>query len=229
MTLHSFWTDDRDAIIRTVAANGGTAMEAFKATGAVSRNAVIGRANRLGVRFGQRGKDKVVEPIRLPSKPRPLAKVEMTAPKKRIIGRPWSEDEIATMRAMAAKRCTFAEVAEAIGRSKGAVECKASDCEVKFFRHQVPRPPKPFGGVSRAGRPVVFKAGGQVALVDLDRHHCRYIAGDPRAGGPIYCGDRREPGSSFCPAHHQLCYTPSQRYVTPRPVAITKVILRVLA
>jgi len=229
MATHSFWTDTRDAIIRKVADNGGTAAEAWKAVGAVSRNAVIGRAHRIGVIFGRnRLAPPAPVPLRLPSLPRPLPREDLA----KIVTGKWTDSEIITMREMAEKRATFADVAETLGRSKNAVECKASDCEIKFFRHEVGRPPKPFGGGTRQGRALVFATGGKVALVDLQRHHCRYIPGDPRAGGPIYCGDRREPGSSFCPAHHLLCYMPAERrYVTPTSKLNTKVFVaaRVLA
>jgi len=211
MATHSFWNDERDAIIRTIAANGGTAMEAFKACGAVSRNAVIGRSHRLGIVFGQRRNDKpvAVQPIRAPSKPRPLVSTEIFKPTT-VTGK-WTGDEIATMRAMADIGHSFADVAAKLGRSTQAVECKASDSQVKFSRHSPPRPPRPFSGAPRHGKAVVFGDGGKVALVDLERHHCRFIPGDPRAGGPIYCGDRREIGSSFCAVHHALCYTLSER------------------
>lgn len=38
-----------------------------------------------------------------------------------------------------------------------------------------------------------------------DRHCCRYIHGDPKDGAG-YCGARRQEGSSFCAAHHALCW-----------------------
>lgn len=34
---------------------------------------------------------------------------------------------------------------------------------------------------------------------------CQFIAGDARAGA-AYCGVASQPGSSFCPEHHALCY-----------------------
>lgn len=44
---------------------------------------------------------------------------------------------------------------------------------------------------------------------------CRYITGDPRSGPAIYCGHPRADGSSFCSAHHKICYRPPSSITAP--------------
>lgn len=48
--MRGFWTDERIAVIRRVAAEGGSFSDAGRELG-VSRNAVAGKAYREGVRF----------------------------------------------------------------------------------------------------------------------------------------------------------------------------------
>jgi GcrA cell cycle regulator len=37
-------------------------------------------------------------------------------------------------------------------------------------------------------------------------HHCRWVEGDPRESH-FYCGNDAQLGSSYCAAHHAICYT----------------------
>ena len=44
-------------------------------------------------------------------------------------------------------------------------------------------------------------------LMGLGHNHCRFIVsgdGEPTA----YCGDVKEPGTSYCRDHYRLCYKP---------------------
>lgn len=44
-----------------------------------------------------------------------------------------------------------------------------------------------------------------VSFMDLERKDCRYPYGD----GPVtFCGHPKREDSSYCPAHHQLCWSP---------------------
>lgn len=44
-----------------------------------------------------------------------------------------------------------------------------------------------------------------VRLVDLAPCACRYPYGDQTI---LFCGQPAQPGSSYCPSHHALCWTP---------------------
>jgi GcrA cell cycle regulator len=77
-----------------------------------------------------------------------------------------------------------------------------------------------------AHEPVILPASDDIARVsflDLESHHCRFIPGDPKSHPshvPIYCGDTRMPGSSYCAGHHHRCSVPIVRPARPyRPGA----------
>lgn len=59
--------------------------------------------------------------------------------------------------------------------------------------------------------PLVSTDVARVALADLEPHHCRFIPGDPRTtppGAPVYCGERKVEGLSYCAEHAARCTAP---------------------
>lgn len=48
----------------------------------------------------------------------------------------------------------------------------------------------------------------RVSSAELEPHHCRFIPGDPRGSGPIYCGADAVPGLSYCDTHARRCFLP---------------------
>lgn len=80
-------------------------------------------------------------PLPRPEPVAPVAPIVATVadrPRARI----WSADEIETMRSMAAKGMTSADVAEVVGRSHVAVECKAHELDIKISRVKTQRAPR---------------------------------------------------------------------------------------
>lgn len=65
-----------------------------------------------------------------------------------------------------------------------------------------PPPPKPFKDI------VDTRPDRVVALVDMDRHDCRWPFGDPRQSDFGFCGAPTREGSSYCPVHHRRAYLP---------------------
>ena len=58
---------------------------------------------------------------------------------------------------------------------------------------------------------VVTDDGGPVGIMELRRHHCRFIEGDPRDSDKPYCGQRvKEEGSAYCPYHYAIVYRPAK-------------------
>jgi hypothetical protein len=45
-------------------------------------------------------------------------------------------------------------------------------------------------------------------LLKLTPNCCKWVVGDPRS--LTYCGEPVEPGTSWCPAHHKVVFTPPQ-------------------
>lgn len=46
----------------------------------------------------------------------------------------------------------------------------------------------------------------RVSFADLEPHHCRFIPGDPKASGKLYCGCDAVPGLPYCEAHAARCF-----------------------
>ena len=57
-----------------------------------------------------------------------------------------------------------------------------------------------------------------VTLMELEPRHCRYIVCETPS---LYCGERRQAGSSYCPDHHAVCWIKTKRQVRARlPLSI---------
>lgn len=55
-----------------------------------------------------------------------------------------------------------------------------------------------------------------VALIDLDRHHCRFPRGGEDGEAITFCGQRKMDGESYCLAHHRIAYN-APKPIAPRP------------
>lgn len=65
----------------------------------------------------------------------------------------------------------------------------------------------------------------RVIFLELDRHHCKWPVADPQEAGhdkPLFCAEKRIPGSPYCYAHHSRAYTP----VRPRQPFVPRVVQR---
>lgn len=66
--------------------------------------------------------------------------------------------------------------------------------------------------VRRKYKPATLKKGARRAAPVSYAATCQWIEGDPvqlvRSGAQIFCGCRSQPGSSYCAAHHKICYVP---------------------
>lgn len=56
---------------------------------------------------------------------------------------------------------------------------------------------------------------GRVSVADIGPGMCRFIPGDPLAGGNLFCGCETAPGLPYCAHHAQRCYQ------APQPVKRT--------
>lgn len=73
--MSDFWTAERIETLRTFVAEGLSGGEIMKAMGAPSRNSVIGKANRLGLRF------KNTKKVAIPKPSPPVLVAKVTVPK----------------------------------------------------------------------------------------------------------------------------------------------------
>lgn len=52
----------------------------------------------------------------------------------------------------------------------------------------------------------------QVALAELQEHHCRWPIGDPKHANFGFCGCKKVPGLPYCNAHARRAYTPIEAH-----------------
>lgn len=53
-----------------------------------------------------------------------------------------------------------------------------------------------------------------ICILALERRHCKFIGERPEIIKPetaIYCGERVQDDSSYCPHHHAICHSPLKR------------------
>lgn len=55
------------------------------------------------------------------------------------------------------------------------------------------------------------RAAGPVTTLDLKPHHCRWPMGEVTGLETLFCGEVKDEGSSYCPAHRARAVQPVQR------------------
>ena len=198
------WTDERIDRLKELWSQGKTASHIAEELGGVSRNAVIGKAHRLGLQ-SRPSPVKPNEPAPK-AKAKPREKAEAPAPKATAApapAAPWEEDAAApaakTVREPAAPAAAPAP-GEPLVRSIGPggfVRQGPSD-------QQAPIPPAP------PRRLVPAKPSPEVAdktsLLDLNERICKWPIGHPGEPDFHFCGNPANPGFPYCVEHCGVAY-----------------------
>ena len=198
------WTDERIDRLKELWSQGKTASHIAEELGGVSRNAVIGKAHRLGLQ-SRPSPVKPNEPAPK-AKAKPREKAEAPAPKTTAApapAAPWEEDAAApaakTVREPAAPAAAPAP-GEPLVRSIGPggfVRQGPSD-------QQAPIPPAP------PRRLVPAKPSPEVAdktsLLDLNERICKWPIGHPGEPDFHFCGNPANPGFPSCVEHCGVAY-----------------------
>lgn len=200
------WTDERIDTLRTLWENGLTASQIAETLGGVSRNAVIGKAHRLGLKSRPspvKANDVAATPAPRPAAPRP------TMP-PREPQRPAAPTIAA--RPPVTARPAAAPAAAASPSDGAAVTPPAAANEPRmvsigpggFIRQgpgdqQAPIPPAP------PRRRVPAKPSAEIAdktsLLDLNDRICRWPMGHPGEADFHFCGEQVNPGYPYCVEH----------------------------
>src|SRR5689334_10096178 len=192
------WTDERIERLKKMWAQGATASQIADELGGVSRNAVIGKAHRLGLE--QRpspvkpGEEKEVKKSAGPAAaPKPAApKVE--APKAAASVAPASP---VAPQSAAPQRLTPQEMQYRSIGPGGFVRQGPGD-------QQAPIPPAP------PRRLVPAKPSPEVAdktsLLDLNDRICKWPMGHPGEPDFHFCGEPANPGFPYCVQHCGVAY-----------------------
>jgi GcrA cell cycle regulator len=189
------WTEERIERLKKMWADGATASQIADELGGVSRNAVIGKAHRLGL-----------EQRPSPVKPgeekeaRKTAPAPAAAPKvapKTDAPRPTPAASAATPQTAAPQRPLPSEMQYRSIGPGGFVRQGPGD-------QQAPIPPAP------PRRLVPAKPSPEVAdktsLLDLNDRICKWPIGHPGEPDFHFCGEQANPGFPYCVAHCGVAY-----------------------
>jgi GcrA cell cycle regulator len=189
------WTEERIERLKKMWHDGATASQIADDLGGVSRNAVIGKAHRLGleqrpspVKPGEEKEAKKAAPA--PAAPRPAAKAESAKP------------------APAAAAPSATPAPATLNRSSPEMQYRSIG-PGGFIRQgpgdqQPPIPPAP------PRRLVPAKPSPEVAdktsLLDLNDRICKWPIGHPGEPDFHFCGQQANPGFPYCVEHCGVAY-----------------------
>jgi GcrA cell cycle regulator len=187
------WTDDRIEQLKTMWEAGQTASQIAEALGGVSRNAVIGKAHRLGLQARP-------SPVR-PNEPEDrgaVAAVEAApvedAPVDDDDSAPWADGPASAAAPAAASEPARAP-AEPVLRSVGP----GGFLRQAPGEQQLPIPPAPPRRLVPA-KPSPDIAG-KTTLLDLNDRICKWPLGHPGEPDFHFCGEKVNPGFPYCVDH----------------------------
>jgi len=212
------WTDERIDRLKAMWAEGSTASQIAEDLGGVSRNAVIGKAHRLGlesrpspVKAGEEKEKKVKAAAAAAAaspkadKPKPAPKTATPAPEPRA-GTPRPAKLVADDAAM--------PVAP-IHRPSGVAAKEGNTIQYRsvgpggFIRQgpgdtQPPIPPAPPRRLVPAKPSIEVK--DKTGLLDLNDRICRWPMGHPGESDFHFCGREANPGYPYCVDHCGVAY-----------------------
>ncbi|MEO5611339.1 MAG: GcrA family cell cycle regulator [Sphingomicrobium sp.] len=193
------WTDERIDRLKTMWSDGATASQIADELGGVSRNAVIGKAHRLGldarpspVKAGEEKEKKATAPSSAAAKPAARAD---SAGKRAAAPAPEASDAHSPVRTPQRVQPDGIQY-RSIGPG-GFVRQGPGDT-------QAPIPPAP------PRRLVPAKPSAEVAnktgLLDLNDRICKWPLGHPGEPDFHFCGNPANPGFPYCVEHCGVAY-----------------------
>jgi len=211
------WTDERIEQLRTMWSKGMTASQIAEELGGVSRNAVIGKAHRLGLQSRPspvKSSDGEGGASRKPATPRakapvaaPAVKPQAPAPQPRAAEHSPIHKPVRT-----ANPDQMPPTIRSIGPG-GFVRQNPGE-------QSSPPPPAPPRRLVPA-RPSP-EIADKTSLLDLNDRICKWPLGHPGEPDFHFCGDRVNPGFPYCVNHCSLAYQAQmpRRDRKPLPFAI---------
>ena len=196
------WTDERIATLKKMWEGGSTASQIAEQLGGVSRNAVIGKAHRLGlkarpspVKANEKKKAAAKKPAAKPPAKKAATKPAAKAGTKAPAAKP---------AATTAKAASSAVPSQPIPNPTPDLPKIVSVGPGGFLRQgpgdqQAPIPPAP------PRRLVPAKPSPEIAdktsLLDLSDKVCRWPIGHPGEADFHFCGEAVNPGFPYCVEH----------------------------
>jgi GcrA cell cycle regulator len=216
------WTDERIESLRTMWEKGLTASQIADELGGVSRNAVIGKAHRLGLKSRPspvKATEKVAKPAKAPAPAAPRPAAPAAAPRAAA---PAAPRPVAPLRPEPKPPVDAPEADAASGDAPPKADTPriVSIGPGGFIRQgpgdqQAPIPPAP------PRRLVPAKPSPEIAdkttLLDLNDRICRWPMGHPGEPDFHFCGEAVNPGFPYCVEHCGRAYQAQLPRGTRRP------------
>lgn len=211
------WTDERIATLRKMWEGGATASEIATELGGVSRNAVIGKAHRLGLKARpspvKANEKKTAAAPKKPAAPAPKPAPEAQRDTEAVA--PVAATPERTVRAAPPARNEAADSAASASPSQPMPNPQADMPKIVsvgpggFLRQgpgdqQAPIPPAPPRRLVPA-KPSP-EIAGKTTLLDLSDKVCRWPMGHPGEPDFHFCGEQVNPGFPYCVEHCGRAY-----------------------
>jgi len=201
------WTDERIEKLTKMWEGGATASQIAEELGGVSRNAVIGKAHRLGLKARPspvKPNEKVETPAPKAARPAPPAEPKPVPPRASAPAAP--SPAPAPRPAVAAPTAPTAATSDTPAPSQPRI---VSVGPGGFLRQgpgdqQPPIPPAPPRRLVPA-RPSP-EIADKTSLLDLNDRICRWPMGHPGEPDFHFCGDKVNPGFPYCVEHCGRAY-----------------------
>ena len=217
------WTDERIATLKKMWEGGSTASQIADELGGVSRNAVIGKAHRLGLKARPSPVKAAEKKAAAVKKAKPAAKTVAKKPQVRADAPP-----VESAPAPAPRASTPEPVADRQAEPEVETTTGASSSHSQPLPNRAPNLPKIVsvgpGGFLRQGpgdqqppippapprRLVPAKPSPEIAdktsLLDLSEKVCRWPMGHPGEPDFHFCGTAVNPGFPYCVEHCGRAY-----------------------
>jgi GcrA cell cycle regulator len=201
------WTDERIDTLKTMWEKGLTASQIAESLGGVSRNAVIGKAHRLGLQ-ARPSPVKANDPeAKAAAAPKPVAAAPVASPAPKPVAAPRAAPVVAapTAEPDIAKDLESADLVDDLPAvEKAPAVIMRSVGPGGFLRQapgeqQAPITPAPPRRLVPA-RPSADMAG-KTTLLDLNDRICKWPLGHPGEPDFHFCGEKVNPGFPYCIAH----------------------------
>jgi GcrA cell cycle regulator len=197
------WTEERIATLSKMWEGGQTASQIAEALGGVSRNAVIGKAHRLGLQARPspvKANEPEAKPAKAAAAPKPAPEPKPAAVEERPAPAPAATAPVAPARPVVPPTPTAAGTTgdaapQPILRSVGP----------GGFIRQAPGEQQPPIAPAPPRRLVPAKPSPEIAgkttLLDLNDRICKWPLGHPGEPDFHFCGEKVNPGFPYCVDH----------------------------
>ncbi|MDK2760519.1 MAG: GcrA family cell cycle regulator [Sphingopyxis sp.] len=216
------WTDERIESLRSMWEKGLTASQIADELGGVSRNAVIGKAHRLGLksRPSPVKANEKVKPAKPAAPPAPKAAAPVTAPRAAAPAAPRPVAAAPKPEARPAAAAPEPQTESRDAAPKDDAPRIVSIGPGGFIRQgpgdqQAPIPPAPPRRLVPA-KPSP-EIAGKTTLLDLNDRICRWPMGHPGEPDFHFCGEAVNPGFPYCVEHCGRAYQAQLPRGTRRP------------